>query len=45
MCVFVLSYAFLNGMPRSCSSFRDSSSVFADVTTEMFMPRALSTFM
>ena len=27
-------------MPRSCSSLRDSSSVFAVVTTEMFMPRA-----
>jgi len=27
------------------SSFRASSSVFAVVTTETFMPRALSTFM
>ena len=32
-------------MPSSCSSLRDSSSVFAVVTTEMFIPRALSTFM
>jgi len=38
-------YALLNGIPSSCSSFRDSSSVLAVVTTEMFMPRALSTFM
>src|SRR5438874_8751400 len=38
-------YDALNGMPSSCSSLRDSSSVFAVVTTEMFMPRALSTFM
>ena len=32
-------------MPMNCSSFRASSSVFAVVTTETFMPRALSTFM
>src|SRR4029078_3486299 len=38
-------YDALNGIPRSCSSLRDSSSVFAVVTTEMFIPRALSTFM
>src|SRR5687768_10218482 len=43
---FLLSlYAFLKGIPRSCKSFRDSSSVRAVVTTEIFMPRALSTFM
>ena len=34
------AYCVLNGMPRSCSSLRDSSSVFAVVTTEMFIPRA-----
>src|SRR5580765_460361 len=34
-----------NGMPTNCNSFRASSSVFADVTTHTFMPRALSTFM
>ena len=33
----------LNGMPINWSSRRASSSVFAVVTTEMFMPRALST--
>src|SRR6476660_5932085 len=38
-------YDARKGMPSSCSSLRDSSSVFAVVTTEMFMPRALSTFM
>ena len=32
-----------NGIPISCSSRRASSSVRAVVTTEMFMPRALST--
>ena len=31
-------------MPSSCRSLRDSSSLLAVVTTEMFMPRALSTF-
>jgi len=40
-----LRYEALNGMPSSWSSLRDSSSVFAVVTTEMFIPRALSTFM
>src|SRR5690242_9965759 len=35
----------LKGMPRSCSSLRASSSVFAVVTTDTFIPRALSTFM
>jgi len=45
MLCLLLRYAFLKGIPRSCSSLRDSSSVFAVVTTEMFMPRALSTFM
>jgi hypothetical protein len=48
LCLYRLSlsgYAVLNGIPSSCSSFRDSSSVFAVVTTEMFIPRALSTFM
>ena len=34
----------LNGMPINCNSFRASWSVFAVVTTETFMPRALSTF-
>src|SRR5262245_21491631 len=35
----------LNGMPMNCSSFRASWSVLAVVTTDTFMPRALSTFM
>src|SRR5690606_2593221 len=34
-----------NGRPISCSSLRASSSVFAVVTTDTFMPRGLSTFM
>ena len=38
-------FVVLNGMPSSCRSFRASSSVFAVVTTDTFMPRALSTFM
>src|SRR6476620_4315379 len=40
--IVFLPYAFRNGMPSSCNSRRDSSSVFAVVTTEMFIPRALS---
>src|SRR6185436_8599166 len=35
----------LNGMPMNCRSLRASWSVFAVVTTDTFMPRALSTFM
>ena len=34
-----------NGIPMNCRSLRASSSVLAEVTTETFMPRALSTFM
>ena len=40
-----IPYCARNGMPISWSSRRASSSVLADVTTEMFMPRFLSTFM
>ena len=39
------AYEARNGIPMNCSSFRASSSVFAVVTTDTFMPRALSTFM
>jgi hypothetical protein len=39
------SYEARNGIPINCNSFRASSSVFAVVTTDTFMPRALSTFM
>src|SRR5919201_6765374 len=39
------AYEARNGMPTNCNSFRASSSVFAVVTTDTFMPRALSTFM
>src|SRR5215813_12799020 len=35
----------LNGMPMNWSSLRASWSVLAVVTTDTFMPRALSTFM
>ena len=38
-------YDALNGIPMNCSSLRASSSVLAVVTTDTFMPRALSTFM
>src|SRR4030095_8683652 len=38
-------YWLLNGIPMNCSSLRASSSVLAVVTTDTFMPRALSTFM
>src|SRR5437899_10226986 len=34
-----------NGIPMNCNNLRASSSVFAVVTTDTFMPRALSTFM
>jgi hypothetical protein len=39
------AYEARNGIPINCNSFRASSSVFAVVTTDTFMPRALSTFM
>jgi hypothetical protein len=42
--VVAMSYAFLKGIPSNWSSLRDSSSVLAVVTMEIFMPRALSTF-
>src|SRR2546423_2340655 len=38
-------YEARNGIPINWRSFRASSSVFAVVTTDTFMPRALSTFM
>src|SRR5262249_549725 len=38
-------YEARNGIPINCSSFRASASVLAVVTTDTFMPRALSTFM
>ena len=38
-------YVARNGIPMNCSSLRASSSVLAVVTTDTFMPRALSTFM
>src|SRR6516165_5765048 len=38
-------YEARNGIPINCNSFRASWSVRAVVTTETFMPRALSTFM
>ena len=44
-CSFAGAQFCLNGMPMNCRSFRASSSVFAVVTNDTFMPRALSTFM
>ena len=40
-----IPYDALKGMPMNCISLRASSSVLAVVTTDTFMPRALSTFM